>query len=251
MTVDSSVVTYFQPFYNLRTRRLQGMEALARRRSAEGGHTELPAAFFDDASASGRMRELDLQILDEALAVIAGSYRSGGCRELILSVNFSWDLVGSPAFVGEISRALARHDVPADRLLVDIPTAMFRRLICADSDYLTRLHQLQHKEIAFCLDGFTVTDLDILPAAVAAPVDIIKLHPRQLAVVGDDLATRKLSEIAAAIQDAGLPVVAAGVETVEQLDLVRDLGFEWAQGFLLGEPLPAEQALSHAPALAG
>ena len=38
-------------------------------------------------------------------------------------------------------------------------------------------------------------------------------------------------------------MVAAGVETDEQLDLVRDLGYEWAQGFLLGEPVEADRAL--------
>lgn len=55
----------------------------------------------------------------------------------------------------------------------------------------------------------------------------------------------RLTELAAAVQEAGLPVVAAGVETPEQLQIVRDLDFEWAQGFLLGQPMEANEALTH------
>ena len=80
--------------------------------------------------------------------------------------------------------------------------------------------------------------------AKAAPVAQVDDRLRQLAT---DIGP--LADLAQAVQDAGLPVVAAGVETSRQLDLVRELGFEWAQGFLLEEPTEADSALAHAASL--
>lgn len=239
----ASLVTYFQPFYNLRDDRLQGLEALARLHSAQTGQTELPSEFFASTAASGSMRGLDLRVLDDALTQVAEWRSSPRSGALILAVNLSWDLVGDPGVVDDITWALQRHGVPGDRLLVDLSTDTFRRLTTGDEQVLDRLRELQRLEITFCIDGFTAADLDILPAALRVPVDIIKLRPEQLALESRTRAA--LAELAGAIQDAGLPVVAAGVETPEQLELVRELGFEWAQGFLLGEPVPAERALDH------
>lgn len=241
-------MTFYQPFYNLRSDQLQGLEALARRRVDGNGRAELPAGFFADAVRSGRMRDLDLHILDDAVSHLARWYRSDAWHELILSVNLSWDFIGHANVVNDVTGALRRHGVPGDRLLVDITMDTFRRLTTTEGEALERLLHLQDREVTFCLDSFTAGDLDVLPDAAAVQVDIIKLHPRQLALDAPG-AAEELSGIARAIQDLGLPVVAAGVETPEQLALVRDLDFEWAQGFLLGEPVPADQALSTSPTL--
>lgn len=230
-----TLVTYYQPFYNLRTGRLQGLEALARVRTGDEGDVAAPPGFSAPSPGDDGMRELDLRVLDDALAHKMELAKTSDHRQLIVSVNLSWDLIAHPRFVKDVRRSLARHHVPGDRLLVDLSAALFRRLHSADDGERARLTALQCVEIAFCLDGFTADDLDLLPSAAAMPVDIIKLHPR-LVSTGDRQA---LADIAGAVQDVGLPVVAAGVETREQLELVRELGFEWAQGFLLGEPADA------------
>lgn len=238
----AGLVTYVQPFYNLQTDRMQGLEALARLKTADG-NTQSPAGFFADAQATGQMRRIDLAILDDALGhVRAWHERSAqtGHADLIVSVNLSGELVGHPDFVEDVTAALAHHGVAPDRLLVDIATPTFRRLVCDDDEALARLQELQRRSVTFCLDGFTRDDLDVLPWALEVPVDIIKLHPHEVA--GTTHGDAALRELAHAIDEAGLPVVAAGVETPEQLALVRDLGFEWAQGFLLGEPVDAANA---------
>ncbi|WP_226346903.1 EAL domain-containing protein [Agilicoccus flavus] len=237
---DDRLVTFFQPFYNLLTGRMQGLEALARRRSETDGSTESPAGFFAEAQASGRMRDIDLRILDDALAHVARWSTQPEHAGLILSVNLSGDLVGHPSFVTDMTAALRRHGLPEDQLLVDITTETFRRVTSGDAEALTRLRRLQQRGVSFCLDGFTAADLDILPAALDVPVDIIKLLPRQLAAGADQLAG-----LAKAVQQEGLPVVAAGVETSAQLALVRELGFEWVQGYLLGEPVEGDRALDY------
>ncbi|WP_284303115.1 EAL domain-containing protein [Mobilicoccus caccae] len=244
----TDLVTFFQPFYNLRSGRLQGVEALVRRHGASDGRHQLPVDFFAAASDEGSMRGIDLLVLEDALGYLARRRRTDGRTDLICSVNLSWEFVSHRDVSSDIEDALVRHGVPGDRLLIDITTHTFRRLVEVDGDCLERLNRLQRREVSFCLDGFTVEDLDLLPDAASVPVDIIKLHPSQVAVDTEDT-RRQLGEIAQAIQAAGLPVVAAGVETADQLEFVRELGFEWAQGFLLGAPTAADDTLSHPASL--
>lgn len=240
------VVTYFQPFYNLRSDQLQGFEALARRRRCGADDTETPAGFLAVATAAGVMRDIDLRILNESLAQLAQWRGEGNGNDLIVSVNLSWDVIRHPNFFGDVIGVLTHHRVPGDRLLVDMSIDTFRRLHAGGRDGLDGLdglRRLQERAITFCLDQFTTENLDVLADAVATPVDIIKLHPRQLAAEPADQ-EQALARLAEAVQDLGLPVVAAGVETPEQLALVSSLEFEWAQGFLLDEPVPAERALA-------
>lgn len=243
--IADAVVTFFQPFYNLHTDALQGLEALARRdTTGSSGADGLPAGLFAEARERGQARELDLTVLEAAIghfAAIQAALGDAAGSRLIVRVNACRDTIAHPYLVADVTAALRRHEISGDRLLVDIPTVLFRDLVDErDAATLDRLRHLQAMEISFCLDGFTDADLDLLPAAGEVGVDIITLHPRVLAGEADALA-----RLARAVQDVGLPVVAAGVETSEQLALVRDLGFEWAQGFLLGEPSPAGDTLDH------
>lgn len=240
---DARVVTYLQPFYNLESGELQGVEALARLKDIDGSGFGSPAEFFEAAQAAGRMSEIDMHILDDALSEMR--IQLDGGSPLIVSVNLSWDSVGRTGFDADILTALDRHGIPGYRLLLDITTDSFRRLLADKEKGLDRLRRLQEHEISFCLDGFTVADLDILDAAAEVPIDIITLHPSQVA--DDDGSAVRLTQLAAAVQNAGLPVVAAGVETAEQLSLVRELGFEWAQGFGIAKPHEASTAIADAP----
>jgi len=231
-------VTYFQPFYNLQNDTLQGHEALVRHALPDGS-IEAPGRLLAAAEAAGEMHAVDLRTLDDALTFRARFAAAHPDHHTIVSVNFSWDIVSSPLLVTEVLGALRRHRVSGDRLLIDVTAAIFRRLLDGDPKAFIRLGALQAEEVTLCLDRFTAADIDLLPSASAVPVDIIKLHPALVA--GADRST--LTTIAAAVQDTGLPVLAAGVESDAGLDLARELGFEWTQGFHLGEPVGPDGAL--------
>ena len=243
---EGTLVTYFQPFYNLQTEALQGFEALARQVLPDGT-VHAPTRMLATAEATGEMRDLDLRTLEDALAFKVAFRERHPDHSAIVSINLSWDLATSPLLVTEVGAARRRHGVGGDRVLLDVSSAIFRRLLDSDAQAFRRLGELQTQGIALCLDGFTAEDLDLLPSACAVPIDIIKLHP--LLVAQDDRVP--LAQVATAVQETGLPVVAAGVENAEELARVRDLGFEWAQGFHVGEPRDADAALQAPLSLAG
>lgn len=233
------LVTYFQPFYNLRSDGLQGLEALARRSDAEDGRPSLPAAFLADDEAAEKVREIDLWILDDALSHLARWYEFDGRTELILSVNLARHTIRHPDLADEVIDILRRRGMPGERLLIDITVGTLRGFTDDTDHARANLSALRELGVTVCLDHFTAADVDVLDAATAVPVDIIKLDPRELRTLSED----DLAKVARSIQDLGLPAVASGVESQEQLDLARRLDFEWAQGFFLGEPVEAAHAL--------
>ncbi len=240
----AGLVTYYQPFYNLNTGRMQGFKALARLHEGSSDVPRTPGQFFAAAEAAEQMPEIDEAIIEESLAQTARWHREMGRPELIISINVSGQTVRGRVFAAAVAASVARHRVPGDRVLLDLTTDTFRSLLADGADALAAITSLQQREITFCLDSFTADDLALLPRAAEVPVDIVKLHPR-LVAANDE----RLAETAKAVQAAGLPVVAAGVETREQLVRVADLGFEWAQGFYLGAPVSAAEALAHPEAL--
>lgn len=178
----AGLVTHYQPFYNLSSGRLQGLEALARMDGGEGA-AKTPAEFFAEAELSGRIREIEAAILEEALAQTAIWHRDQNRPELILSVNLSAQSVRDRLFVPVIVATVARHQMPGDRLLIDLTTSTFRELLHEGEAAFAGIRALQKREITFCLDSFTARDVDLLDRAVEVPVDIVKLHP---ALVGGD-----------------------------------------------------------------
>ncbi|MDO5627733.1 MAG: EAL domain-containing protein [Mobilicoccus sp.] len=238
------VETFFQPFYNLRTRRLQGFEALARLRDADG-RPQVPAAFF----SSMGMPDLDRQVLDASLAQLGARERAGhDLRDLVLSINLSVDFLSSRYVINDVLGALQSHSLPGHRVLVDLPTDDFRT-VQGESEVVANLRALQDHEIAVCIDSFTSGDLDLLEGAAAVPVDVIKLHPG--VVEADDERGRDVfCRLADTVQEHGFPVVAAGVETEAELALAHEVGVEWVQGFLLGAPVEAQEAFDYPPELA-
>lgn len=236
MNSETTLHVVFQPFYNLGRDALQGFEALARLEQVNGGAGQSLAEFFAGQDAE-TIRTLDLKVLDRALQQLAEWEAGEERHDLIMSVNISGSVMRASDIIFDISSALGEHDLPGDRLLVDSTTAAFRTLDLSAGDLPDHLARLRDRGVSLCLDSFGEGDLDLLPWAAEIPIDIIKVDPRLLN--GDKEAFTRVVE---AIQEAGLPVVAAGVETAEQLQLVRDLGCEWAQGFYLGRPVSADEA---------
>ncbi|MDO5628756.1 MAG: EAL domain-containing protein [Mobilicoccus sp.] len=240
---DMGLVAFYQPFYNLMSGEMQGVEALARRRTP--GAATLPEGLTEESETAPEVspRDIDLFILEDALGRLARWSNDAGKENLKLSVNLSVEFTTHPDMIEDIVSALRRHGVTPDRLLVDLSVAVYRRTT-DNTEFPQHVRELQDAGFTTCLDGFTIDDLDVLELALLNRVDIVKLHPSQPGM-GEDM----LRYVAERVHEQGVPIVAAGVETAEQLDLVRDLGCAWAQGYLIGEPVEGDEVLSAPAAL--
>lgn len=221
---------HYQPVFDLRTRHRIGHEALARWQRPGLGLLG-PADFIPAAEACDLICELDTWVLERAIRQLAAWNAASGSRHLTMSVNLSGRHVNSGRAVDHVRDVLARHDVDAGQVVLEITETVPLHAPIASH----RLDQLRGLGVALSLDDFG-TGYSSLAQLTRLPLDQVKIDRSYLAP-GTSSALFEL--IVRAAHAAGLRVVAEGVELPEQLVFLEQIGVEAAQGYLLGRPTAA------------
>jgi predicted signal transduction protein with EAL and GGDEF domain len=227
---------HYQPEVDIVDDRIVGMEALVRWRHPVRGML-LPAEFIGIAEESDLILSLGRLVLDRACAVAAdwaGHYRD---RAPDMSVNVSARQLRDPDFVGDVRRALARHELAPQRLRLEITES-----VLADAAVPGVLAELQGMGIRIAIDDFG-TGYSSLSYLDRLPVDVIKIDRSFLVpVVTAEDRVPVVEATMAMARSLGLSVVAEGVETPAHVDLLLRLGCQRAQGYFFGRPEPAHAA---------
>jgi diguanylate cyclase (GGDEF)-like protein/PAS domain S-box-containing protein len=234
--VDDGLVLHYQPIVRLRDGAVQGAEALVRMRDHEGGLI-YPDRFLPHAETSGLMTQLGAWVLDQAIADLA-RWRERGL-DLTMAVNLSPTQLRRDGLAAQVLESVARAGGRPEWFVVEVTESV----LIQDNDVVTgALDDLHAAGIRIALDDFG-TGYSSLSWLHQFPVDIVKIDKsfvQQIAVDARRAAiVRALLDVAAS---SGLEVVAEGVETEEQRDLLVEMGCTVAQGYLFGRPVPIEAA---------
>ncbi|HET6550549.1 MAG TPA: EAL domain-containing protein [Solirubrobacter sp.] len=227
---------YYQPKADLRTGRIIGAEALARWDHPEFGIVG-PSEFVPIAEQTGLITPLTSFVLDAAIGQ-ARAWMDAGL-ELSIAVNLSARSFLDTHLAAEIPRLLARHDVPAGLLELEITESMLMTDPARAEATLDRLSQIG---LTLSIDDFG-TGYSSLANLKRLPVDVIKIDKSfvmEMALDASDAAiVRSTIELA---HNLGLRVVAEGVESEDAWRHLEALGCDFAQGYYLSRPLPADSA---------
>ncbi len=225
---------HYQPILQVDGLSVTGVEALVRWR--RGGRTELlsPGDFVGVAEDTGLIGAVGVHVLRQAIRT-AAELRAGGWPQLLASVNVSPRQL-TDQLVGLVAEALADAGLEPSGLCLEITeTALAQE----GADAVVRdLHQLG---VRIAIDDFGTgySSLDHLRRFPAA--DILKIDSSFVADLDQgDAAGRAI--VAAAVtlgHSLGMTVTAEGVETAHQLQLLRELGCDRAQGFLVSPAVPS------------
>jgi diguanylate cyclase (GGDEF)-like protein len=230
---------HYQPKGDLLTGQVGEVEALLRWRDEELGVVS-PAQFIPVAESSGQIVPIGRWVLDAACAEAASWHRSG--HGLVMSVNVSPVQLANPDLVDDVAAALRRHRLPAELLRLEVTETA---AVVDQHGTLQQLRALRGLGVRLSLDDFG-TGYSSLAMLRTLPVDAVKIDKAFIDHLdvepADALLVGGVIRVAHAL---GLTVVAEGVERPEQLDRLRTLGCDAAQGYLLARPVPAE-ALTHA-----
>jgi diguanylate cyclase (GGDEF)-like protein len=233
---EGQIQLYFQPKADLRTGRVMGVEALARWDHPEFGIVG-PAEFVPIAEQTGLITPLTSFVLDAALRQ-ARSWKDAGL-ELSVAVNLSARSFLDTQLAVEIPRLLARWEVEAELLELEITESMLMTDPARAEATLDRLSQIG---LTLSVDDFG-TGYSSLANLKRLPVDVIKIDKSfviEMAVDASDAAiVRSTIELA---HNLGLRVVAEGVESEDAWRHLEALGCDFAQGYYLSRPLPADAA---------
>src|SRR3954447_18977851 len=233
---DGEITLYYQPKAELRTSRIGRGEALCRWNHPEVGIVG-PSELRPIAEQTGLNTPLTSFVLDSALRQIR-EWRDEGI-ELSIAVNLSARSFLDTHLAVEIPRLLSRWGVDASQLELEITESMLMTDPARAEATLDRLSQIG---LTLSVDDFG-TGYSSLANLKRLPVDVIKIDKSfvmEMAVDASDAAiVRSTIDLA---HNLGLRVVAEGVESEDAWRHLEALGCDWAQGYYLSRPLPADAA---------
>ena len=226
---------HFQPKIRLSDRRLVGVEALLRWHDAERGWVP-PDRFIPVAEESGLINALDAWVLEQSCAQLA-RWRAQGVDVPGLSVNVSPQRFHQDDVAAHARALLARHGLAASDLTLEVT----ERLMLDDTSRpRAQLQQLHEMGVGVSVDDFG-TGYSSLSYLKRLPVTELKLDKSFVRDLEQDADDRALSSAVIGIgRSLGLTVVAEGVETAGQRDLLLTMGCDAAQGWLFGRPMAPE-----------
>ena len=227
---------FYQPEVELVSGRIVGMEALLRWRRPEG--LVLPGEFIPLAEETGLIVPVGEWVLDHAVAQMCEWH--GGALEAPpwVSVNLSVRQLADTSLVERLTASLSEHGADPSNLLLEVTESVVLDEGGFGLNVLTELNRLG-TEIA--IDDFG-TGYASLSYLARFPARALKIDRSFVAALDDP----RYRVIVAAMIDLGhglgLTTVAEGIETVEQLTLLKELGCALGQGFLFARPMPAGEA---------
>jgi diguanylate cyclase (GGDEF)-like protein len=223
---------HYQPIVNLRSNQIAGFEALVRWRHPDKGMV-LPAMFIPLAEEIGFIIPLGEWVLREACTTAAK-----WAEPLMVAVNLSPAQFRNPNLIDTVADAIAASGLPPERLELEI-TEM---VLLGDSEAtLSTLFQLRDLGVRIAMDDFG-TGYSSLNYLQCFPFDKIKIDRSFVKDITDGVGSLNIVRaVTAMAQGLGMTTTAEGVETNEQLEIVKAEGCTEMQGFLFSRPVPSDE----------
>jgi predicted signal transduction protein with EAL and GGDEF domain len=239
------LVLAYQPILPLQGGSAVACEALLRWQPGEGEPVDT-ATFLARAQESGLIVPIGEWVIDAACRQ-AAAWRAAG-EQVAVSVNVSMRGLTEIDLAGRLRAALTQHRLPPGALWIEVTESA----VLGDPERAAAtLAQVRDVGVRVALDkaGAEETRLALIGTL---PLDALKLD-RSLLAAGEDSARRRAvaAALVAFAREVGIETIVVGVENEAQLRLARELHCTHAQGFLLGEPTPPEQAAFDGPGTVG
>lgn len=227
--LSGQFVMYLQPKYSISTGRIIGAEALARWIHPEKGMIS-PAEFIPVFEENGFILKLDQYIWECACKKIR-SWIDEGMPVVPISVNISREYVKTFDVVGEISRLIAKYDIPVKYLELEITESV-------DSEGVEDIvGKMKSSGFTMLMDDFG-SGYSSLNMLKTTQFDVLKIDRVFLSEFMESSRGRKIiSHTISMSKDIGLEIIAEGVETEEQAKFLSTCGCDSAQGFYYSKPI--------------
>lgn len=234
---QQQLMVYYQPKVALSEDRVVGLEALLRWRHPQFGFIS-PAVFIPVAEQCGLISRIGDWVLRQAV-LQQRLWQSQGYRIVPVAVNLSAAQFREPGFVGQIERILKEGGLEARYIELELTESL---LMQAESDSAALLGHLHTAGFNLALDDFGI-GYSSLSRLKQLPMQTLKIDQSFVRDIVTDPNDRSIVSATSAMAHAlGMKVVAEGVETVQQLEFIRELRCEEYQGYLFSQPVAADDA---------
>ena len=228
----------YQPVVDLRSDRTVSVEGLLRWQHPVHGPVP-PSEFIPVAEGSGLINPVSAHMLRTATAQLAAE-REHHQVDVGLNANLSPRQLDDPDLQALVQRALADSDLPAHALCLEVTEEAIMHDPTAAARVLNALRELG---VSLAIDDFG-TGYSSLAQLRRLPLDTLKIDRSFITDLGDSDELRIIvTSIVTMAHAIGLDVVAEGVETAQQFDILKELGCDHAQGYYLSKPTSLDQLL--------
>jgi diguanylate cyclase (GGDEF)-like protein len=232
-------IFHYQPQLSLKNGRVESLEALIRWNHPEKGLLS-PAAFLQILEESGGIIGVGGALMTVACHQ-AADWHAAGFPGLSIAINVSGKEFWHENLVSTVQSALRSSGLPAHALQLELTEGIFMEDMAAA---INRIHELKALGITIALDDFG-TGFSSLAHLKRFPIDVLKIdryfvNDLQRAPVNAAI----INSILALCKGLELDIIAEGVETREQLELLREIGCQNVQGYFISHPVPAKDISS-------
>jgi len=230
---DDEFVPYFQPKVSVGSGALRGVEALARWLHPARGLLTADS-FIPAIEGTDLMRPFTLKIAEEALRRLTWLH-DRGMASLSVSINLSADSLADRRFISQLAALIDLFGLPANLVVWEVTETMF---MGDASESLANLARLGLKGFGLAMDDYGVGYSSIQQFS-RCPFTELKIDRAFVNGAAGRPNRRAILEGAIELgRRLGVTTVAEGVESAEDLEVLRDIGCDMAQGYFIGKPMP-------------
>ncbi|MDO6566476.1 bifunctional diguanylate cyclase/phosphodiesterase [Alteromonas sp. 1_MG-2023] len=230
---ESQFSLALQPQIDLRTNELIGFEALLRWYHPEKGHIS-PADFIPPLENTSFMLELDYWVIAKATYLIR-ELNANGYPNIKLAINLSAGQFLDPSLPDFLQQQIIRNDISPSQVCLELTETV----LVTDIDRATAImRKIRDMGCTLAIDDFG-TGYSSLSYLKSLPADFIKIDRSFVANIVDNADDRNIvHSTIAMVRNMGLIVVAEGIETAEQFEMLCHFDCQMGQGYLIGRPIP-------------
>lgn len=226
----------YQPIVEVETGKTIGAEALVRLRTDGLGFVS-PGEFIPVAEETGLIVEVGDWVMEDALQTL-GQYRKSGCDNFSININVSAIQMKEKDFMQKLIRCIEAVNVPPQCVKLEVTETVLMQNL---EESKVIFDQIKAMGIKLALDDFG-TGYSSLNYLRNIPLDVLKIDK---SFIDELTVSKELSEIVDSIINMahilGIDVVAEGVESEEQLELLKEKGCDLIQGYVFSKPLMEEE----------
>ena len=229
----SALSLHYQPKFELADGRLSGVEALAR--WCHEGRNIPPDIFIAAAENSQQIIALGDWVIEEAIGQMA-AWRAQGLGVVPMAINVSTEQLLAPGFIERLRNTAGRYDIPLAAIEIEITESTMMNNPQSAAQHTAAL---QRHGVRVAIDDFG-TGYSSLAYLSRLHIDVIKIDKAFVRNLNHGLENIEIVRAIAALGTAlRLTIVAEGIETSEEACLLRHLGCQVGQGYLMSRPQPA------------
>ena len=233
---NDKIFCHLQPQYDM-DHRLRGFEALARMKDDNGSYIS-PMDFIPVAEKTGLVDRIDMRVFELAVQFLDNVITETGA-DITLSANVSVRHLMKNNFIEDLKKVLDKYDVSPERIEIEITESI---MIDSAEKALQRIDELKQLGMKVAIDDFG-TGYSSLSYLNNFPTDMLKIDKSFI----DNMSLNESSkQYVAMIISIGhtldLKVISEGVESADQVMVLKDIGCDYIQGYVWGKPMLPEDA---------